>query len=404
MPISNSSHSDIPDLSEDSFKEMREFAINRVEGNVDSFRDRFPSSDTGPSLQYRDWPVEDWTPSFWTGMCWLTYELTDKEIYREVSEGHLDQFEDRVAGHLEVTEDFDGHVQGTLTHDLGFLYTLSAVTQHQLTGDDRARQIALRAADHLSDRYHDGPGIIQAWGDHRDPSDDHYGDTIIDCMMNLPLLFWAAEEAGYDRYREIAETHAEQTAKHLIRENFSVCHVFKFDVETGEPIGHRDDQGADYGPGSCWARGQAWAIYGYAMAYEYTGRDAFLQIGRDLADHYLENVSEDLVPRWDFSAPEDHMHDTSAGAIAACGLMELATHLPVADADRERFNSTAVGTLASLGEHYTTLGRDSNALLTESWYTSVVDEVDTPDNATIWGDYFYLEGLARVTTDWTPYW
>lgn len=383
---------------------MREFAINRIESNIERFGERFPSADTGPNLQYSDWPAEDWTPSFWTGMCWLAYELTADDIYREVAEGHLDQFEDRVSGHLEVTEDFGGHVQGMLTHDLGFLYTLSAVSQHQLTKDERARQIALRAADHLSDRYHDKPGIIQAWGDHRDPNDEHYGETIIDCMMNLPLLFWAADETGYNRYRDIAVTHAEQTSKHLIRENSSVCHVYKFDVATGEAVGHRHDQGAGYGPDSCWARGQAWAIYGYAIAYKYTGRDVFLQTSLDLANYYLDNVPEDLIPRWDFSAPENHMRDTSAGAIAACGLMELATHLPVAHTDREQFNSTALYTLASLGENYATVEDDSNALLTESWYGSVVDKVDEPDNATIWGDYFYLEGLTRATTDWTPYW
>ncbi|WP_248517972.1 glycoside hydrolase family 88 protein [Salinarchaeum laminariae] len=388
----------------DEFDDGRSFALDRVSDNLDSFHDQFPSADTGADLTYDAWPAEDWTPSFWTGLCWLAYDITGDDVYRDVASGHLDQYESRITGELEVDDDsFAGNTQGVLTHDLGFLYSLSAVAQYRRTGDERARQIALRAADYLADRYHDTAGIIQAWGDHTDPADEHYGETIVDCMLNLPLLFWASEETGYDRYAAIATNHAEQTAAHLVRDDGSVHHAFEFDVETGEPVGHRPNHGAEYGDDSCWARGQAWAIYGFALAYRYTGNADFLDTARHATAYYVDNLATDFVPRWDFDAPETHMRDTSAGAIAACGLTELASHLPVADPERHECEQLALATLASLGDNYATDGEDSNALLTESWYASS-DEVDQHENATIWGDYFYLEGLARATTDWEPYW
>ncbi|MFC7192805.1 glycoside hydrolase family 88 protein [Halocatena marina] len=388
------SYSERPDLDVPDFEERCEFVLERIDNNIDKYRTSFPSSATGPEMDYDEWDVTDWTPSFWTGMLWLAYEHTGDEKYREVAEGHLDAYEDR----LENTEHI---MEGTLTHDIGFLYSLSAVAQYRLTGNERARQVGLFATDRLVDRFHDAPGIIQAWGDHRDPDDVEYGSTIVDSIMNLPLLYWASEETGYDRYRTIADIHAEQLAEHFVRDDYSTYHVYKFDVETGEPIRHRAERGANYDSESCWARGQAWAVYGFPLAYRYSGNEAFREMGRNVTEYYLNNLPEDHVPRWDFGAPEDHIRDSSSAAIAASGLIELASCLPAGDPDRQRYLNASLAMLDSLGQNYTTKGADSEALLREAKYAN---DPDDPNNAAIFGDYYYYEALTRVTRDWESYW
>jgi unsaturated chondroitin disaccharide hydrolase len=399
--------SERPDtLDVGSFQSLRDYPLDIVDRNLEKYTDAFPSPETGPDLHYEAWPVEDWTPSFWTGLCWLAAELTGEERYREVAQSHLEHFRARIEGTVDAFDVREDPQQyGLMTHDLGFLYSLSAVAQYRLTGAPEARQLGLRAAERLADRYLPSVGIIQAWGDHTDPSDPHYGETIVDCMMNLPLLFWAAEETGYDRYRDIATRHATQTARHIVRDEGSTHHTFTFDPDRGVAVGHEAGTGAQHGPDTCWARGQAWAIYGFALAYRYTGEESFRDTSQDLAAYYLEHVEADMVPRWDFGAPASHMGDTSAAAIAACGLFELCEALPMAAPERARYREAALETLATLGEEYTTADRDSNAILTESFYVTVEgQEDDPPSNATIWGDYFYLEGLTRATTDWESYW
>lgn len=387
-------YSERPNLDMADFEDRREFVLKRVDENLDRYRTTFPSPETGPDMVYDEWDANDWTPSFWTGMLWLAYDHTGDKEYRKVAEGHLDAYEER----LQNTEH---EMEGTLTHDIGFLYSLSAVAQYRLTRSERARQVGLFAADRLVDRFHEAPGILQAWGDHRDPDDVEYGSTIVDSIMNLPLLYWASEETGYDRYRTIANTHAEQLGKHLVRDDYSTYHVYKFDVETGEPIKHRAERGANYDAESCWARGQTWAMYGFPLAYRYTGNESFLEIGRNVTEYYLDQLLDDHVPRWDFGAPEDHICDSSAAAIAASGLVELTSCLPAGDPDHHRYLNASLTMLDSLSQKYTTEGEDSEAVLREAQYAHNLDD---PNNAVIWGDYFYYEALTRATQDWESYW
>jgi unsaturated chondroitin disaccharide hydrolase len=218
-------------------------------------------------------------------------------------------------------------------------------------------------------------------------------------MMNLPLLYRASAHTGYEHYFEIATSHADTTAEYAVRDDGSTAHGISFDVETGEFQGQRTYQGlAD---DSCWSRGQAWTIYGFALAYRHTGAEQFRKTARLVADYYLEEVPNDWVPAWDFDAEDSEIRDSSAAAIAACGLLELAGQLPSTDQYKEHYENSALATLSSLSTDYTTTGVESNGILAEGTYDR---NEGGYDRCTLWGDYYFLEGLVRATRHWTPWW
>jgi unsaturated chondroitin disaccharide hydrolase len=380
-----------PDVDTDLFVDAAAFVRQRVEGNCERYAEQFPTGESA-DLVYGETDAGGWTASFWTGMVWLAYERTGEERYREAARRSLDL----LAEHLRAGE------RPPQTHDLGFLYSLSAVAGFELTGETEAAEVALEAADALADRFWEAPGIIQAWGDPTDPDQRPWsqGRAIVDTMMNLPLLFWASEYTGEERYRQIATTHARTTAEYIVREDCSTFHTYKFDTETGDPIAGETRQG--YADDSCWTRGQAWAIYGFALCARYTGAEEFRAVARDVADHYLARVEDDHVPRWDFDAPAgDTVRDSSAAAIAACGLAELSERVPAGDPGRQRYENAALATLSSLSADYTTAGMDSNGVLHSA---TANRNKDSYEECCLWGDYFYYEGLMRATADWPPYW
>ncbi|WP_324761039.1 glycoside hydrolase family 88 protein [Haloarcula sp. GH36] len=378
-----------PDVTRRTLERALSTAIDSIDENLDEFNDQFP----GPSSEGLVYSATDntdgWTTSFWTGLCWLAYEVTGERRFRDAAQAQLATFERRLdCG--EVT-----------THDLGFLYTLSAIAGYRLTEIEQYRSAALTAADLLVERFWDAPGLIQAWGDHASPEDSwERGRMIVDSMMNLPLLFWASEVTGDSMYASIAERHARTNAQYIVRSDGSTFHTFKCDVETGAPLGGETAQG--YDADSCWSRGQTWAIYGYALAADYADEGAYAQLSAKLANYYLSHVEADHVPRWDFDAPADQSYrDTSAAAIAACGLDELAHRLPLADTRARGYENAAIATLGSLGEQYSTDRSESNGLLTQGAYDPTDGDYD---ECCIWGDYFYVEGLVRATEHWSRYW
>ena len=377
-----------PPVDREYVEDAIEFVLERVDEKLESgFRDAFPPADSDDYV-YEPTDVSGWTASFWTGQCWLAYEYTGEETYRDAAETQLEAFEKRV---------LEGDVK---THDLGFLYSLSAVAAYRVTGDRDARELALTAADHLAERFWPAPGMIQAWADPAEPNEWSwaYGRMIVDTMMNLPLLFWAAAETDHRRYADIAATHARTAGAHLVRSDASTYHTFQCDVETGEPLvgetfqGHADE--------STWARGQAWAMYGYPLCTRYTGDGSFADLAAELSTYYLARVDKDEVPIWDFDAPDD-ARDSSAAAIAACGLDELAVQLPMGDPRAPLFRNAALRALESLTESYTTEGMDSNGILKEGTYHHKEGNFD---ECTAWGDYFYFEALVRAHRHWEPYW
>ncbi|WP_263119460.1 glycoside hydrolase family 88 protein [Cellulomonas sp. RIT-PI-Y] len=379
-------------------------ALRTVDANLAFLGDRYPD-DTTRDGRYPLRPAtpdlpeganRGWTTSFWPGQLWLAHQLTGEQRYLDAASGHVASYADRVAREVDID-----------THDLGFLYTLSCVTAVRRTGDDRARTAALAAADALMRRFLEPAGILQAWGDLADPA--QRGRTIIDSLMNMPLLRWATAETGDPRYARAADRHTAQLREHILRPDDTTFHTFYWDAETGEPLRGGTEQGLS--DGSCWARGQAWGIFGFALAYRETGDASFLAASRRCADYFLAHLPADRVVFWDLVLTEGSSaeRDSSSAAIAACGLDELARLLPT---DTEgsvatvRYREAATAMVDSLAASYTP-GPEAGPgapLLLHGVY-------DMPkgvgvDEGNLWGDYYYLEALTRrLVPGWeSPWW
>lgn len=205
-------------IAEEKLQSAIDFVLKKLDDYADTFIDKFPAPQ---SKNYIYPAIEnvDWTNSFYTGMLWLAYELTGDEKYKKHALIHVESFYKRIDEKIAVD-----------THDLGFLYTLSCVSAYKLTGDETAKKAALMAADHLIGRYKEKGEFIQAWGAINDPSAYR---MIIDCLLNLPLLFWASEVTSDNKYRVIAQKHIKTASKYLVREDYTTYHTFYFDPKTG---------------------------------------------------------------------------------------------------------------------------------------------------------------------------
>jgi unsaturated chondroitin disaccharide hydrolase len=362
--------------------------LAKIDQNLDVFTDMFPDSNS-ERLIYK--PIEnvEWTTSFWTGMLWLAYEYTGDEKYRKVAEKQIQSFKERLEQRIEVDH-----------HDLGFLYSLSCVSAYKLTGNEEAKEIALKAADLLITRYYDKAGIIQAWGDLNDPNER--GRMIIDCNLNLPLLYWASEVTGKQIYKDIAETHVLQAAKYIVRPDASTYHTYYMDPETGEPLYGNTRQG--YSNDSSWARGQAWGIYGFPLSYHYTDNFDLIELTKKLTNYYLNRLPEDEICYWDLIFTEgDEERDSSAAAITICGLLEVSKYLPVTDPEKRIYENAALKMVESLYNDYTTdIESPANGILKHAVYYKGGGR--GVDESCIWGDYYYFEGLVRLAKDWQMYW
>jgi len=372
----------------DDMASARNHVLTLIRRHLIEFGDKFPA-EAAVDGRYPLTENVEWTTSFWTGQLWLAWEMSGDEVFREMAEKHVRSFGARIAGRHD-----------TNTHDLGFLYTLSCVAAWRLTGNRDARGFSLLAAEALLERFHPRAKIIQAWGDLKDPT--QAGRMIIDCTMNLPLLYWATEQTGDPRFAEAAKAHVQQSATYLIRPDASTYHTYYMDVETGAPRYGNTQQG--YADDSCWSRGQAWGIYGFLLSYIYTGDRDMIALSKRLANYFLNRLPEDYVCHWDLALlGTDALRDSSSAAIAVCGLLELVKHLPVTDPDRARYQQWAEGIMSSLTKHYLA-GSDEacNGLLKHSVYHLASNK--GVDECSSWGDYFYVEALMRVTQSWKLYW
>lgn len=329
-----------------------------------------------------------WTPSFWTGMLFLTMELTDEEIVKNGIEWHLASFKERLLKKIEIDN-----------HDIGFYYSLSHVANYQLYQSEESRQIIIQAAEELLSRFEPVTGIIQAWG--APDNESEQGRMIIDCNMNLCLLYRAYELTGEERFYESAYSHIKKAQHYLVREDFSTYHTYYFNPKTGEATKGTTAQG--YSDISCWARGQAWAVYGFALNYTYTGDETLLETAMATADYFIERLPKDSVPYWDLEFNEgDQYRDSSAGGILACGLLELSKNLSVNHPKRTHYEDVAREILHSLSLSYTTKGQSSNGIIKHGVY-SVPHNMGV-DECCLWGDYFFYEGLVRLARPWRKYW
>ncbi len=358
-----------------------EHALQQLSDYHQSFGDRFP--ELGRGKTYELTPNTTWVTGFWTGLLWLAHAATAQGHFRKHAENLLPSFRSRLDQFVHID------------HDLGFLYLLSARAQWQLTGDEDAHQLALRAADELAKRFHDKGKFIQAWGEVGQA--ELAGLFIIDCMMNIPLLFWASAQSGEDKYREIGIAHAETTRTNIVRPDGSTFHTFWCDPDTGKPIEGRTHQG--FSSESLWARGQAWAIYGFALAYQWTQKEEFLETATRLAQRFWNELPDDRVPTWDLRLPPDsrpHL-DSSASAIAACGLLRLARVGAGND-----YRNMAITLLETLVEDCMETDPNARGLLrfgTAHAPACVGINVYLP-----YGDYYFLEALLSVQNKAPDFW
>ncbi|SHM55844.1 unsaturated chondroitin disaccharide hydrolase [Anaerosporobacter mobilis DSM 15930] len=383
---------DMPIINQDEMNQALDFASNQIINNLPEFTYMFQNAYSEGGF-YK--PIENdyWTTGFWTGEIWLAYEHCKDERIKEAGLIQVDSFLNRIDQKIGVDH-----------HDMGFLYSPSCVAAYKLVGSEKAREAAIKAADQLITRFHPVGGFIQAWGA-MDEQDNYR--LIIDCLLNLPLLYWATEETKEEKYREIADKHILTAIKNVIREDYSTWHTFYFNMETGEPDHGATCQG--YRDGSAWARGQAWGIYGSALAYRYTKREEYVEVFKNVTQYYLEHLPKDMVPYWDleFGEGSTEPRDSSSASIAACGMLEMSKYLKEVDA--AYYTKLAKQMMKSVVDSYAVKdSKESNGLVLHSTYSNHspyntcnhygVDECNS------WGDYFYMEALTRMTKGWNQYW
>lgn len=371
----------------DELDRMIAAVLARIDRALPEFTHRFPS----PSSIAGKYPAianDEWTNGFWTGMLWLAWEHSLAARYRAAAEAQVESFVQRLARRINVDH-----------HDLGFLYTLSACAAHRLTGSEAGRTAGIGAARLLLQRYDPVARVIQAWGNMSDPT--QRGRMIIDCNLNLPLLYWAASETGEKAYRDAANAHFDQAAEFLVRSDGSTYHTFYIDTKTGMPRRGSTHQG--FSDDSCWSRGQAWGIYGFALGFRHNGKKELIEVSARLADYFLDRLPQDGICCWDLLFTDDAtQRDSSAAAIAACGLLELAAALPLSHPSRECYEKRAWAIVRRLNQAYLAPLAGSNAVLAHAVYH--MPNAIGVDESCIWGDYFYFEALTRLRKAWLPYW
>jgi hypothetical protein len=318
-----------------------------------------------------------WTSGFYPGTLWLTYEYTRDPATLAEAERRL--------AILEKEKHHDGD------HDIGFMIYNSFGNAYRITGDARYKAVIDTAAQTATRRYRPAMKAIQSWN----RSEHFQQPVIIDNLMNLELLLWAAQNGGDAKLREIAIDHADTTLRNHFRSDFSSYHVVDYDPQTGEPKRKITAQGA--ADESAWARGQAWGLYGYTMLYRFTRDPRYLAQARGIASFVLDhpNLPTDKIPYWDFNAPgiPDAPRDASAGAIIASALLELGQY---ADGnERTRYVDAATSILHSLSAppYRANLGENGGFLLQHS-VGSIPhkSEVDVP---LTYADYYFVEALLR---------
>lgn len=323
--------------------------------------------------------IQEWTAGFWPGILWYNYENKNSEDALSAARYYTDLLEP-----LTTLPAYD--------HDLGFQLFCSYGNGYRLTGDDKYKQIILNAADTLATLFNPRAGTILSWPREVEPNNWPH-NTIMDNMLNLEMLYWAAANGGNKELYDIATKHAETTMKYQFREDGSNYHVVVYDTIDGHFIKGITHQG--YADETMWARGQAWAIYGYTMVYRETRDKKFLRFAEKITDVYLKRLPEDYVPYWDFDAPNipDEPKDASAAAITASALLELAL-LEDTPAKAKEYQDAALKMLISLSsDEYRSGEKNSAFLLRSVGHKPNGSEVNASIN---YADYYYIEALTRV--------
>jgi unsaturated chondroitin disaccharide hydrolase len=327
-----------------------------------------------------------WTNGFWPGIMWLMYVGTKNEKYKTKAETLEKEIDKALYGYTG------------LHHDVGFMWLTSSVANYRLTGNEQSKVRGQIAASILASRYNIKGKYIRAWN--KDTwNEENKGWAIIDCMMNIPLLYWAAEVEKDDRFKYIAMQHADTVMKNFIRPDGSSNHIVEFNPETGEYVDTFGGQG--YEAGSSWSRGQAWAIYGFVLSYIHTQKQEYLDTAKRVANYFISCIAEDYVPDCDFRSPiEPLIKDTTAGAIAACGLIEIAKS--VKEYEKKTYLKAAMNILKALEKNYCNWTTEEQAILTMG--TVAYHNLEGRNIPIIYGDYYFIEAILKLKGNDILFW
>jgi len=317
----------------------------------------------------------DWTSGFFPGELWFLYEYTGNNEWKQQAES--------------FTANMEREKTNGGTHDMGFKVYCSFGTGFRLTRDQHYKDVIIQSARTLSTRFRPITGTIRSW----DHSRDKWAyPVIIDNMMNLELLFAATQLTGDSSFYKIAVTHANTTMNNHFRDDNSSYHVVEYDTITGKVVKKNTHQGFSHE--SAWSRGQVWGLYGYTMCYRFTKDKKYLEQAEKIAAFVLNhpNMPKDLVPYWDYNAPNipNEERDVSAAAILASGLYELSIYSKNGNLYKEKANKI----VESLTNNYrSVIGENKGFILSHSTGSKPSNsEVDVPLS---YADYYYLEALLR---------
>lgn len=375
-------------ISKEKLNRAIEAACNRLSKLIPEFESSFPGT---CSENYRYIPNvnRNWECGMFTGCFWLAYLLSGDVKFKNVALKHLETYKWRLDEKVGLND-----------HDVGFVFSPSCVGGWLADGNEFAKELAIKGAEELYTHYtpvgkyilHTGrPGEPTSW------------KIIIDTLMNCPLLFWAGRELKREEYTKAAIDHCYKTIGTLVKDDGSTWHRFQYEKETFKPVGPEPGQG--YSLEGCWSRGNSWGVYGFPIAYAYTGNEDFKNIHEKISSYFLNHLPNDYVPYWDFYFTDGsgEERDASAAAVAVCGFDEMSKLLKGSQTAVVYENAASL-MLESLIDNYANYDNDNaDGLLLEVTHYKPGNQ--GVGECAVYGDYFYLEALARyVIKDFKRFW
>lgn len=355
-----------------NIQEIKEKSVHKIAKTSDYLKDALPYTTTkGKYDDLTESRPQWWTNSFWAGILWQMFDVTGEKIYADYAIGCEEKLE-KVLYEYEKDD-----------HDLGFLWLLSGVEHFEHFKDKKAKNDSLLAASVLASRYDLTTKTIRAWN-----GENNKGIAIIDCMMNLPLLYWASEQEADARFKKIAMSHADSVIKNFIRDNGSACHIVRFDTKTGEKL--EDCGGQGYAKGSSWTRGQGWAIYGFIQSYQWTKEQRYLDTAKKVADYFIDMARKcDYNIKCDFCQPEnDDLCDSSAASVASCGLIEI-----YKETGEEKYLKEAEKLILATSENFCPWDDENDQALVNFGSESFEKHEHL---ALIYGDYYFFRAVCAL--------
>jgi len=380
----------IPELSDSNRQWVEEVTLkikNKMNSVSEKSKEKIPYTtingvhDNKADLN-KEFPIDDginwWTNGFWPGMMWLLYHETGDKKYAAIANAAEDKLD-------KCFTDYLG-----LHHDVGFMWLPSSVANYRLTGNEESRKRGLHAANLLAGRFNPVGKFIRAWNGIPGEDSDTRGWAIIDSMFNIPLLYWASDETKDPRFKHIAMIHADTVMEAFIRPDGSVNHIVEFDPYHGGVVKTYGGQG--YGEGSSWTRGQTWALYGFMMSYIHTNKEEYLNTAKRVAHYFIANIPESGLIPVDFRQPaKPEWEDSTAAAIAACGLLEIAKY--VGESEKEMYLNPALKLLKTLDEKRCDWSEKCDCILKNC--TGAYHAKDHHFSI-IYGDYYFIEAVFKL--------